>query len=74
VSTRLIVFLARRTLAVLIVLLLIFAVWSWVDGADLLLAVLVFGSLPLLFLWAVLTIVQAELDRRSSRASGRPEP
>jgi hypothetical protein len=73
-KARRIILFTRRTLAVLLVLLLIFAVWSLIDGVYLLLLFLVFGSLPLLFLWAVLTIVLEELDRRSSRASGRSEP
>jgi hypothetical protein len=73
-KARRIILFTRRTLAVLLVLLLIFAVWSLIDSVYLLLLFLVFGSLPLLFLWAVLTIVLEELDRRSSRASGRSEP
>jgi hypothetical protein len=84
VKTRRIIFLTRRALAVLIVLLVIWAVWSLVDWAGdsadtkeddaFVLFLLAFVSLPLLFLWAVLTIVQTELDRRSSRASAEPEP
>ena len=84
VKTRRIVFLTRRSLAVLIVLLVIVAVWSAVDWAldspdtkeddAFALFFLFFVSLPFLFLWAVLTIVQTELDRRSSRPSGEPEP
>lgn len=77
-KARRIIFLTRRALAALIVLLVILAVWTGVDWATdsagtkeddaFGLFLLAFVSLPLLFLWAVLTIVQAELDRRSSRA------
>jgi L-asparagine transporter-like permease len=73
-KARRIILFTRRTLAALVVLLVIVAVLSWLDGADLLLGVLVFVGLPLLFLWAVLTVAQGELDHRSSRASRRPEP
>jgi hypothetical protein len=68
VKARRIVFLTRRTLAVLIVLLVILAVYLAIDAAvgsadqteaDLfVLFLLALVSLPLLFLWAVLTIVQ----------------
>jgi hypothetical protein len=63
-KARRIILFTRRTLAALIVLLVIVAVLSWLDGADLLLGALVFVGLPLLFLWAVLTVAQVELDRR----------
>jgi hypothetical protein len=84
VKARRIILLTCRTLAALIVLLIILAVWTGVDYAidsagtkeddafGLFLLALV--SLPLLFLWAVLTIAQTELDRRSSAASGKSEP
>ena len=80
-KARRIIFLTRRTLAALIVLLVIVALWTGFDWAtdsaatkedDVFgLFLLALVSLPLLFLWAVLTVVEVELDRRSPRASGR---
>jgi hypothetical protein len=65
----------------LIVVLVITAVWTGVDWATDSAATkeddafglffLALVGLPFLFLWAVLTIVQTELDRRSPSASGR---
>jgi len=84
VKARRIVVLTRRTLAVLVVLLVILAGYLAIDAAVgsadeteadvFVLFLLALASLPFLFLWAVLTIVETELDRRSSRASGEPEP
>jgi peptidoglycan biosynthesis protein MviN/MurJ (putative lipid II flippase) len=65
----------------LVLLAVVLAVVAAVQSPDdtgsavtLLLLLLAFPCVPLLFLWAVLTIVLVELDRRSSRASERPEP